>query len=547
MMSEMITVGEAIARTLELYGVDTLYGVISIHNLPVADAIGQRGRLRFVPARGEAGAVTMADAHGRFSGLGVALTSTGAGAGNAVGALVEALNAGSPLLHITGQVEKAWLDADTGFIHETRDQLGYLRASSKRAYRISNPNQAVAILQRAIQDAQTPPCGPVSVEIPIDIQGKNIPAALVTAPVAPLAAPALPERAVERLWQRLSAARRPLLWVGGGALGCADAVRKLADAGVTVISSTHGRGILPDSHPRSLRAFHNSPSVEALIEQCDLTLVVGSRLRSNETRSWTLALPAPRVQVDIDPAAASRNYLMDETLIADAGAALNALAAKAQGRVWGDAAQDAQIQQAVAQAAQALREQCGPYAALNDAIERALPQDGILVRDITVSGSLWGSRLFRANGPLGNVHSLAGAIGMGLPMAVGSALANPQRKVAALVGDGGLSLNLGELATMAQEKANITLLIMNDGGYGVMRGIQDKYFGGRQYYNELHTPDFTALAQAMGLQAWTVASVDDFQPTLAEALAMPGPSVVEVRMGDIGPLRFAGPPQKTLY
>lgn len=546
-MSDMITVGEAIARTLELYGVDTMYGVISIHNLPVADAVGQRGKLRFVPARGEAGAVTMADAHGRFSGLGVALTSTGAGAGNAVGALVEALNAGSPLLHITGQVEKAWLDADTGFIHETRDQLGYLRASSKRAYRISNPNQAVAIIQRAIQDAQTPPCGPVSVEIPIDIQSSKIPAALVTPPVAPLAAPALADEALERLWQRLSAAKKPLLWIGGGALNGSDAVRKLADAGVTVISTTHGRGILPDSHPRSLRAFHNSPSVEALIEQCDLTLVVGSRLRSNETRSWTLALPEPRVQVDIDPAAASRNYLMDDILIADAAAVLNALAVKAQGQRWGSVAWDGQIEQAVSQAEQALREQCGAYAALNDAIERALPQDGILVRDITVSGSLWGSRLFRANGPLGNVHSLAGAIGMGLPMAVGTALANPQRKVVGLVGDGGLSLNLGELATMAQEKANITLLIMNDGGYGVMRGIQDKYFGGRQYYNELHTPDFTLLAQSMGLQAWSVASTEDFQPVLAEALAMPGPSVVEVRMGEIGPLRFAGPPQKTLY
>ncbi|MEK5789663.1 thiamine pyrophosphate-dependent enzyme, partial [Acinetobacter johnsonii] len=103
-----------------------------------------------------------------------------------------------------------------------------------------------------------------------------------------------------------------------------------------------------------------------------------------------------------------------------------------------------------------------------------------------------------------NIHSLAGAIGMGLPMAVGTAIANPQRKVVGLVGDGGLSLNLGELATLAQEKANVTLLIMNDGGYGVMRGIQDKYFGGRQYYNELHTPDFTLLAQAMGLQAWSV-------------------------------------------
>lgn len=106
-MSEMITVGDAIARTLEQYQVEAIYGVISIHNLPIADAVGQRGNIRFVPARGEAGSVTMADAHGRFSGLGVALTSTGAGAGNAVGALVEAMNACTPLLHLTGQVEKA--------------------------------------------------------------------------------------------------------------------------------------------------------------------------------------------------------------------------------------------------------------------------------------------------------------------------------------------------------------------------------------------------------------------------------------------------------
>jgi acetolactate synthase-1/2/3 large subunit len=324
-------------------------------------------------------------------------------------------------------------------------------------------------------------------------------------------------------------------------------VKKLADAGITVISSTHGRGVLPDSHRASLRAFHNSPSVEALMAQCDFTLVAGSRLRSNETRSWTLELPSPRVQIDIDPAAASRNYLMDNTLIADCPALLAALAAKAQGREWGNGHWDAQVKEAVTLAEHGLREQCGAYARLNDAIEQALPDDGILVRDITVSGSLWGSRLFRANGPLMNVHSLAGAIGMGLPMAIGTAIANPQRKIVGLVGDGGLSLNLGELATLAQEKANVTLLIMNDGGYGVMRGIQDKYFGGRQYYNELHTPDFTLLAQAIGLQAWSVERAEDFTSVMTEALATPGPSVVEVRMGQIGALRFAGPPQKTLY
>lgn len=141
-----------------------------------------------------------------------------------------------------------------------------------------------------------------------------------------------------------------------------------------MISSTHARGVLPDSHRASLRAFHNSPSVEALIAQCDSTLVAGSRLRSNETRSWTLELPSPRVQIDIDPAAASRNYLMDSTLIADCSAVLGALAAKVQGREWGSPQWDMQVQQAVGQAEQGLREQCGAYAKLNDAIAKPCRQ-----------------------------------------------------------------------------------------------------------------------------------------------------------------------------
>ena len=546
-MSDKITVGEAIARTLEQYEVSAMYGIISIHNLPIADAVGQRGNIRFVPARGEAGAVTMADAHGRFSGLGVALTSTGAGAGNAVGAMIEALNANTPLLHITGQVEKAYLDADAGFIHETRDQLGFLRACSKRAYRVNSAEQAVAVIQRAILDAQTVPCGPVAVEIPIDIQSSLVSSAVLSQPVAPAPLPQASDDAVERLYQRLKQAKRPLLWLGGGALACGDAVRKLADAGVAVISSTHGRGILPDSHPRSLRAFHNSPSIEAILTQCDLTLVAGSRLRSNETRTWTLPLPRPLVQIDIDPAAANRNYLADEQINGDCGALLNALAARLSSGEKVSSEWDAKIVAAVQQAESALRQQSGEYAKLNDAIAAALPQDGLLVRDITVSGSVWGSRLFRAISPLCNIHSLAGAIGMGLPMAIGTAIANPQRKVVGLVGDGGLALGLGELATMAQEQANITLLIMNDGGYGVMRGIQDKYFAGRQYYNELHTPSFTLVAEAMGLKAWKVDSAAQFSGVLAEAINYPGPSVVEVDMNSIGPLTFAGPPQKSLY
>lgn len=546
-MSNTITVGEAIARTLEQYEVSAIYGIISIHNLPIADAIGRREKIRFVPARGEAGAVTMADAHGRFSGLGVALTSTGAGAGNAVGSMIEALNAGTPMLHLTGQVEKAYLDADVGFIHETKDQMGFLRACSKRAYRVSSPEQAIATLHKAIQEAQTPPCGPVAIEIPIDIQNTQVPLSVLTSTVSPLKATEVTSAQLDRLFEKVMAAKRPVLWVGGGALACSEAITQLADAGIAVISSTHGRGLLSDEHPRSLRAFHNSPTVEALLEKSDLLIIAGSRMRSNETRTWSLALPEYRIQIDIDPAAANRNYTVDEFILSDCSDALNGLVARVNGKTKIDKQWDEEIAAAVKQAEEALRKQSGAYAALNDAIEKALPEDGLFVRDITVSGSVWGSRLLKAKAPLQNIHSLAGAIGMGLAMAIGSSIANPQRKVLGLVGDGGLALGIGELATMAQEKTNLTLLVMNDGGYGVMRGIQDKYFDGRQYYNELHTPSFTQVAEAMGLKSWHIDSAEQFESVMAEAINYAGPSVVEVDMKRIGVLTFAGPPQKTLY
>ncbi|MDI5934940.1 thiamine pyrophosphate-binding protein [Halomonas kalidii] len=540
-----ITVGEAIARTLEAYAVSAVYGVISIHNLPIADAIGRRDRIRFVPARGEAGSVTMADAHTRVGSLGVALTSTGAGAGNAIGALLEALNAGTPLLHITGQVEKAYLDRDAGFIHETKDQLTFLKASSKAAYRVCTPEQAVPLLHRAIREAMTLPRGPVSLEIPIDIQASQV-EWVETAPVVPAAPAPVSDAEIDALAARLKAARRPLLWIGGGTLEAGEAVGRLADAGIPVVSSTHARGVLPDSHPRSLRAFHNAAAVEALLAESDLMVVAGSRLRSNETRTYSLALPRPLVQIDIDPAAAHRNYRADAFLCGDCGDVLTRLAERLEGREP-EAAYDAAVAEAVQQAEQALRRQVGEYAKLSDAVRAALPEDGIFVRDITVSGSTWGSRLLPIERPLTNIHSLAGAIGLGLAHGIGCAVARPERKVVTLVGDGGLALGLGELATMAQENLDMTLVVMNDGGYGVMRGIQEKYFEGRQYYNELHTPDFQRLAEAMGLGCWRVSHGDDFATVLAEAVGHPGPTLVEVDMPSVGELKFSGPPQKTLY
>ncbi|MCP1292660.1 thiamine pyrophosphate-binding protein, partial [Chromobacterium sp. S0633] len=208
-----VTVGEALAIFLENCGVKAAFGVISIHNMPILDALNQRGRIRFVPARGEAGAANMADACARTTGrLGVCLTSTGTAAGNAAGGMVEALTAGTPLLHITGQIETPYLDQELAYIHEAPEQLGMLRAVSKAAFRVRNAQTAVGVFKQAARAALSAPCGPVSIEIPIDIQAERIPLPADLTPLPPLiAVPS--EAALDALADRLAAARRPLLWL----------------------------------------------------------------------------------------------------------------------------------------------------------------------------------------------------------------------------------------------------------------------------------------------------------------------------------------------
>ncbi|MEZ2902115.1 hypothetical protein B9T26_01240 [Acinetobacter sp. ANC 4169] len=546
-MTEKVNVGEAIARVLEQHQVDSIYGVISIHNLPIADAVGRREKIRFVAARGEAGSVTMADAHSRFTGLGVALTSTGAGAGNAVGSLIEAMNAGSPVLHLTGQVEREYLDRDASFIHETKDQLTFLKASSKAAFRITSPENAVGVIREAIRVATTVPMGPVSVEIPIDVQAAEIDLPANLGPVKALQVPVAEDVEVDLIAEEIKKSKRPVFWIGGGTLNAVEEVKAIADLGIPVVSSTHARGVLADNHPRTLGAFHNSASVEQLIKDADLLVVVGSRLRSNETKTYSVVFPKNIIQVDANPVAQQRNYKVNQFICAEAKDLLARVVTALNGNNKVDKSYDAEIKAARESAIEALRTQMDQYALICDHLRAALPEDGIFVRDITMSGSTWGSRLFPVQTPNKNIHSLAGAIGLGLAHAIGASIANPTKKVVGLVGDGGLMLGIGEIATMAQENTDMVLMVMNDGGYGVMRGIQNNYFGGRQYFNELHTPDYQALGESMGVKSWKVGSAEEFKTAIKEAITLNGPAVIELDMNSIGPLKFAGPPQKKLY
>ncbi|MFC5521461.1 thiamine pyrophosphate-binding protein [Polaromonas jejuensis] len=545
-----ITVGAAIAAFLEECGVKAAFGVISIHNMPILDAFNERGKIRFVMARGEAGGTNMADAYARTTGsLGVCLTSTGTAAGNAAGAMVEALTAGTPLLHLTGQIETPYLDQNLSYIHEAPDQLTMLKAVSKAAFRVRSVETALGTIKLAVQTALTAPTGPVSVEIPIDIQ-----AALIAMPVdlkpLPVIAQEPTARALDELADRLAKARRPLLWLGGGARHAGAAVARLMAMGLGVVTSTQGRGIVAEDDARSLGAYNLHKPVENFYQSCDAMVVVGSRLRGNETLKYELKLPRPLYRVDVDPAAEGRCYATDYFVNGDAELVLQGLADRLEGRLSIDPAFMADLRAARAAAEKGLLDGLGPYTELVSQLQQAAGRNFNWVRDVTVSNSTWGNRQLHIFDPRAGVHALGGGIGQGLAMgvgaAVGAAATGSGRKTFCLSGDGGFILNLGELATAVQEKASVVYVLMNDQRYGVIQNIQDAQYGGRRCYVDLHTPDYAQLCASLKLGHTRVSNLSDLGAGLDKAIAADGPFILEIDMLSIGSFKtaFAGPPTK---
>jgi len=545
-MSNQTTVGELIAAFLEQCGVKTAFGVISIHNMPILDAIHQRGKIRYVGARGEAGAVNMADGLARVSGgLGVAFTSTGTAAGNAAGAMVEALTAGTALLHVTGQIETEYLDKDLAYIHEAPDQLSMLQSISKAAYRVRSVETALPTIREAVRVAQTAPSGPVSVEIPIDIQ-----AAAIEWP-ADLAAPHIGTlthctQRVADLAEQLTKAKRPLLWLGGGARHATQAVERLVALGFGVVTSVQGRGVLPEDHPATLGAFNVHAAVESFYKTCDALVVVGSRLRGNETLKYKLALPQPLYRIDADALADNRGYRNEMFVHGDAKAVLEELATLLEGRIKVDPAFAQDLAAARESAVADVGKGLGPYKRLVDALQAAVGRDYNWVRDVTISNSTWGNRMLKIFSPRAGVHALGGGIGQGMQMGIGAALAGSAAKTVCLVGDGGLMVNVGELATAVQENANVMIVLMNDQCYGVIRNIQDAQYGGRRCYVDLHQPDFAQFCESLKLTHYRIKSLDQADAIIREGMAKTGPVLVEVDMLSVGSFAtaFAGPPVK---
>jgi acetolactate synthase-1/2/3 large subunit len=543
----MTTGADLAIDALRAVGVRHVFGIVSVHNLPLYDAILRGGDITPIDMRHEQAAVHAADGYARSSGrLGVAITSTGPGACNAVPGLFEAQFASSPVLMLTGQVDTPYLGRSRGFLHEAERQLEMLGTVTRRAEQVRFAEEIGAVIRRAAQDALSGRPQPTAVEIPIDLQyatvAESAPAAI--APTRPAPDPA----AVVAAAELIAGARRRVIWAGGGVVSgdASAALQAFAEAlRAPVFTSGNGRGAIPEDHALAMGPLTVAPELRPVIESADLVIAVGTRFQGNSTANWSLVPGAQLLHIDVDPAVPGRNYRAAVRIVADAGLALAALAA-AQNAEPGDAEFLADAQQRRDEVRAGIRRQMGPdHERIMSAIRTHLPRGGRIVRDATVPAYVWGNRLLPILAPRTSLNTTSAAIGPGLPLAIGAAVASGERTVV-LQGDGGFMLSIGELATAAQYKLPIVICLFNDGGYGVLRMIQKMRFEGRNTGVDLHTPDFVRVAEGMGVAASRISDADAFEAAFARAMHTDGPVLLDIDMKSLAPMGslFGAPPRR---
>jgi acetolactate synthase I/II/III large subunit len=548
MSNQVVTFSGAdlIARGLAQMGVRHVFGIVSIHNMPLFDAINRLGETQIIDVRHEQAGTHAADGYARATGrMGVMIASTGPGTSNCVTGLYEAQYASSRVLLITGQAETAFYGKGVGYVHEAEAQVSMLRAVCRRVESPRHVGQLAMALTAVVADIHTGRAAPGALEIPIDLQYAEVDPATFAPPEVPEFAP--DPKTVSQIVERLLQARRRVIVVGGGvvAAGGAEALQRLAETlDAPVITSVDGRGALPEDHRLCIGNFYSSAGIYQAIRDADLTLAVGTRFAVGvDGQGARFKPPGSLIQIDIDPAVIGRTHRAEIGLAADARLALEAL----NGELVDVSGNDAQFNQTVLEARDgvrlAMRRRLGDdYGRIMDLMREKLPANGLFVRDQTIAAYNFGNQLFPIYQPRTSMNPASGAIGPGFPLALGAAVATGEQTLL-VHGDGGFMFHATELATCAQYQLPLVICVFNDSGYGVLRWLQDTRFG-RINETDLGKVDFAKMADSMGVPGRRVGSVAEFGEALDAGMAAPGPYLIDVDMERFAPMEISVMPKQ---
>ncbi|QCU78752.1 thiamine pyrophosphate-binding protein [Citricoccus sp. SGAir0253] len=530
------TGGDLVVETLQALGARTVFGIPGQHALGLFDALS-RSSLRFVSSRVENNAAFAADGYSRATGeVGVLFLSTGPGALTALAGLQEAYATAVPVVVVASQIPVAGLGARRkGMLHQLDDQKASARNVTKAQATVHHASGIPSALQDAWAQAVTVPQGPVWVEVPQDVLLGEV---LVPPVRDALAVPSEhPPRAelIEESVRWLAASRRTAIVAGGGVRRSGPAavaqLRRVAELlEAPVVCTPGGNSAFPADHPLSLGSWVEDRHVTEVLEDAEVLLVVGSSLGEVTSNYFTLVPRGRLIQVDAEPRVLESNF---PTLgvRADAGAALGALAAALEGTTtagpdWHGEPAARVVERTLAAVrsrldGQGLERERRFLADVREAVPDAMQT----YWDMTIA-AYWAWNCWDAR--RGQFHSAQGAGGLGyaFPAALGGAVGTGER-VLAVAGDGSAMYSVAELAAARQHAVPVTWLVVDDGGYGILREYMQDTFG-RATATELCRPDFAALAASFGVPA-EEAAVEDVGPALARALAGEGPNLVVVR------------------
>ncbi|HEV7845470.1 MAG TPA: thiamine pyrophosphate-binding protein [Thermoleophilaceae bacterium] len=538
----ILTGARAAVAALEDAGVSVAFGLPGVHNLALWRELNG-SPIRLVGVRHEQTAAYAADGYARASGrVGVALTTTGPGAANTLAAVGEAWASRQPIVVIATDIPSTARRPGVwrGVLHEATDQAAMFMPVVKEAIRVRSADEIGPAVARAVRTALAPPARPVYVEIPTDLLNVEAaggrPDARAAGPESGAGLHARPDREqLERGLALLERARRPLIWAGGGALqsGAGEAVAALAERLVApVILTFSAKGLLPPGHPCLVESSPHVPEVGELWDEADVVVAIGSDLDGMMTQGWKQPQPPHLVAVNVDATDASKNYRPDVVVEGDARELAAALAERLSERGGLDS-----LERRVRDLNRAVRERItseDPEAsAFLDALRGALPDDAVVVCDMCIPG-YWLGGFHRVPAPRKLSYPLGwGTLGCAFPQGLGAALADAGPAVT-ISGDGGFLFACGELAAAKQEEIPLTAVIVDDGGYGMIRYDQDLHGDPREGV-DLTNPDFVALANAFGIRADSVDGLGEhFGMALKGHVALREPTLLVARAA-LGP------------
>ena len=560
MATELIS--KQLVSYLEQRGVEYIFGLCGHTNIAVLAALSEAKTLKFINTRHEQIAAHMADGYARAKRTtAVVLSHLGPGLTNASTGVANAALDSIPMVVIAGDIPSHYYGKHPHQeinLHADAAQSEIYRPFCKRVWRVERPDLFPEILEKAFQLAESGRPGPVLVSVPMDIFSMEVDTQLferLSHHTKSVHKPSLDELVAERIVTALAQAKQPVIYAGGGIM-LADAAEELAafadHMSLPVAHSLMGKGVVPDDHPLTIgmTGFWGTKFVNDKCRNADWVIGLGTRFAEADCSSWekeyTFSFPPSKlIHIDIDPAEIGRNYPVEIGVATDLKEALTVLLRVARrlhpNGVKNDALRDeiasfrsefqAKNRAHVNNEAFPMR----PERILAD-VRAVLPRDAIITTDVGWNKNGVGQQ-FPIYTP-GSILTPGGfaTMGFGSPAALGAKLAQPNRVVVALVGDGGFGQNPAALATAAEEGIPVVWVVMNNGAYGTIAGLEMAHYGTtfgcvfKKPGGEAYSPDFAAIARGFGVEGLKISSAAEFKPALERAIASGKPFLLDVSM-----------------